>query len=76
MFYLVSKILAPLLDPFNWFVLGWLVAALKSRGVFRRRLLGGWAALLVFCNPWLVDKVLHSWESGYPCDLQPGQHDM
>lgn len=76
MFYFASKILDPLLQPFNWFVLGWLVAVLKSRGVFHRWLLGGWIALLVFSNPWLADRVLHSWESGYPDSILPGQHDM
>ena len=62
MFHLASKILDPLLQPFNWFVLGWLVAVLKSRGVFRRWLLGGWVALAVFSNPWLADKAVKAWE--------------
>ena len=62
MFHLASKMFEPLLQPFNWFVLGGILAVWKSKGVARRWLLSGWIALIAFSNPWLADKVVKAWE--------------
>ena len=76
MFHFVSKLLNPLLDPLNWFVIGGFLAVWTSKGATRRWLLCGWVALVVFSNPWLADKVVKAWETQQSMEaVKPDSYD-
>lgn len=76
MFYLLSKSLGVLSQPFNWLLLGIAVAIWKSKGWLRHLLLSIWMLLLVLSNPWLADMAYRAWEiCDRPKEIKPKDYD-
>ena len=76
MFHFVSKLLNPLLDPLNWFIIGGFLAVWNSKGATRRWLLSGWVVLVVFSNSWLTDEVCKTWEPRQSLEaMKPDSYD-
>lgn len=66
MFFLLSKILAFLIDPFNWCILLLLIAQIIKHRPLRRKF--RWTALIVFIvfsNTALFQWIVASWETKY-----------
>lgn len=76
MFYLFSKLLQPLLQPFNWLLLGVGIAIWKSKGGLRSLLLSLLLILLMFSNPWLFNSAYRAWEiCDYPKEITANSYD-
>lgn len=76
MFYLVSKLLQPLLQPFNWLLLGLGIAVWKCKGWLRHLLLIIFLALVVLSNPWLSNLAYMAWEiNDRPKEIKTHSYD-
>ncbi len=62
MFYLMSKLLEPFLQPFNWLLLGMVIAVWKSRGRMRGLIGGLLLGLILLGSPWLSNAAYRAWE--------------
>lgn len=62
MFYLLSKLAGPLLQPFTWLLLGIVLAVWKCRGRLRHLFAGVLLILLVLSTPWFCDSAYRAWE--------------
>ena len=65
MFFILSKVLAFLLQPLNWMVLLAMFGFFTKNNKYRRRSISALVGvLLVFSNPWLVNQFARVWETG------------
>jgi uncharacterized SAM-binding protein YcdF (DUF218 family) len=73
MFFILSKVLLFLVQPFNWLLLLALAALLARNTTLKRRL---WIAcgvlFLIFSNPWLIEQLTQKWQAPER-KLQPGE---
>ena len=65
MFFVISKVLAFLLQPLNWMALLALFSLYTKNTRYRKRSIAALiGVLLVFSNPWLVNQLARAWETG------------
>lgn len=75
MFYLLSKLLAFLLIPFNWIVLLFIIFLIVKNKAVKKKLMASIIIIfIIFSNPYLFYKVSHAWQINEPKMIRGKQY--